>query len=107
MTGIIEGTVAGGVFEGGHELLAGEATGDISESALRRIQIREAVKAHFEKEQALFAKGVKVLSLFFIDTVSKYRSYTNECLAGHQQSRVQSVPHEPGRLHAEGCAPDE
>ncbi|MEO6321340.1 MAG: DEAD/DEAH box helicase family protein, partial [Polaromonas sp.] len=41
-------------FSNGHELVAGEATGDVSESALRRIQIREAVKAHFEKEQALF-----------------------------------------------------
>ena len=62
-------------FTNGHELVAGEATGDVSESALRRIQIREAVKAHFEKEQALFAQGIKVLSLFFIDSVAKYRSY--------------------------------
>ncbi len=62
-------------FTNGHELVAGEATGDVSESALRRMQIREAVKAHFEKEQALFAQGIKVLSLFFIDAVSKYRSY--------------------------------
>ena len=62
-------------FTNGHELVAGEATGDVSESALRRIQIREAVKAHFEKEQALFTQGIKVLSLFFIDAVSKYRSY--------------------------------
>jgi type III restriction enzyme len=62
-------------FTNGHELVAGEATGDVSESALRRIQIREAVKAHFEKEQALFNQGIKVLSLFFIDAVSKYRSY--------------------------------
>lgn len=68
-------------FTNGHELVAGEATGDVSESALRRIQIREAVKAHFEKEQALFAQGIKVLSLFFIDAVSKYRSYTE---AGEQ-----------------------
>ncbi len=65
-------------FTNGHELVAGEATGDVSESALRRIQIREAVKAHFEKEQALFAQGIKVLSLFFIDAVSKYRSYSND-----------------------------
>ena len=65
-------------FTNGHALVAGEATGDVGESALRRIQIREAVKAHFEKEQALFAQGIKVLSLFFIDAVSKYRSYTNE-----------------------------
>jgi len=64
-------------FTNGHELVAGEATGDVSESALRRIQIREAVKAHFEKEQALFGQGIKVLTLFFIDAVSKYRSYTD------------------------------
>lgn len=62
-------------FTNGQELTAGEATGDVSESALRRIQIREAIKAHFEKEQSLFSQGIKVLSLFFIDTVSKYRSY--------------------------------
>lgn len=68
-------------FTNGNELVAGEATGDVSESALRRIQIREAVKAHFEKEQALFDQGIKVLSLFFIDAVSKYRSYTD---AGEQ-----------------------
>jgi len=65
-------------FTNGHELVAGEATGDVGESALRRIQIREAVKAHFEKEQSLFNQGIKVLSLFFIDAVAKYRSYTNE-----------------------------
>ena len=52
---------------------AGEATGDVNETVLRRIQIREAVKAHFEKEQQLFAQGIKVLSLFFIDEVAKYR----------------------------------
>ena len=62
-------------FTNGHELMAGEATGDVSESALRRIQIREAVKAHFEKEQMLFSQGIKVLTLFFIDSVAKYRSY--------------------------------
>ena len=62
-------------FTNGHELVTGEATGDVGESALRRIQIREAVKAHFEKEQALFSQGIKVLSLFFIDSVAKNRSY--------------------------------
>lgn len=62
-------------FTNGQELVAGEATGDVSEPALRRIQIREAIKAHFEKEESLFSQGIKVLSLFFIDTVSKYRSY--------------------------------
>ena len=62
-------------FTNGEMLMAGEATGDVNEITLRRIQIREAVKAHLEKEQALFSQGIKVLSLFFIDEVAKYRRY--------------------------------
>ncbi len=62
-------------FTNGVELFVGEAAGDVNEATLRRIQIREAIKAHFEKEQALFAQGVKVLTLFFIDEVAKYRDY--------------------------------
>lgn len=62
-------------FTNGVELVVGEATGDVNEAALRRIQIREAIKAHFEKEQMLFEDGIKVLSLFFIDSVAKYRCY--------------------------------
>lgn len=62
-------------FTNGLELVVGDATGDVTEEALRRIQIREAVKAHFDKEQALFLQGVKVLTLFFIDEVAKYRDY--------------------------------
>jgi type III restriction enzyme len=63
------------LFTNGIELQAGEATGNVDEIVLRRIQIREAVKAHFEKEQVLFHQGIKVLSLFFIDEVAKYRRY--------------------------------
>ncbi|RSE97951.1 type III restriction-modification system endonuclease [Achromobacter aegrifaciens] len=63
-------------FTNGVELTVGDATGDVTEAALRRIQIREAIKAHFDKEQALFQQGVKVLTLFFIDEVAKYRDYT-------------------------------
>ena len=62
-------------FANGHELQAGEATGDVTEAMLRRIQIRETIRAHFEKEQTLFHQGIKVLSLFFIDAVAKYRRY--------------------------------
>ncbi|MCA7988981.1 hypothetical protein LGM31_34930 [Burkholderia vietnamiensis] len=62
-------------FTNGVELTVGDAMGDVTEAALRRIQIREAVKAHFDKEQALFQQGVKVLTLFFIDEVAKYRDY--------------------------------
>ncbi len=65
-------------FTNGVELFAGEAVGDVNELSLRRIQIREAIKAHFEKEQVLFNQGIKVLSLFFIDEVVKYRDYTQD-----------------------------
>ena len=64
-------------FANGVELKAGDVVGDVSETALRRIQIREAIRAHFEKEQVLFHKGIKVLTLFFIDEVAKYRVYTD------------------------------
>jgi type III restriction enzyme len=63
-------------FTNGVELTVGDATGDVTEAALRRIQIREAIKAHFDKEQALFQQGIKVLTLFFIDEVAKYRDYS-------------------------------
>jgi len=62
-------------FSNGEVLAAGEATGDITEETIRRIQIRETIKAHFDREQQLFNQGIKVLSLFFIDTVAKYRDY--------------------------------
>jgi type III restriction enzyme len=64
-------------FTNGLELTVGDATGDVNEAALRRIQIREAIKAHFDKEQALFQQGVKVLTLYFIDEVAKYRDYAS------------------------------
>jgi type III restriction enzyme len=64
-------------FTNGLEMAVGDATGDVNEAALRRIQIREAIKAHFDKEQALFQQGVKVLTLYFIDEVAKYRDYAS------------------------------
>ncbi len=60
-------------FTNGEVISAGQVCGDITEAALRRIQIRETIRAHFEKEQRLYDKGIKVLSLFFIDRVAKYR----------------------------------
>lgn len=62
-------------FTNGVVLPAGEANGDVSERDIRRIQIRETIKAHLDKEKQLFAQGIKVLSLFFIDEVVKYRAY--------------------------------
>ncbi|MFR4995618.1 MAG: type III restriction-modification system endonuclease [Clostridium paraputrificum] len=68
----IEGTVT---FTNGLVITKGEIVGDISEKDMRRIQIRETIASHFEKEEALFNKGIKTLSLFFIDEVAKYRVY--------------------------------
>lgn len=65
-------------FTNGIVLRAGEAIGDVNEKDIRRIQIRETIKTHFDKEKQLFAQGIKVLSLFFIDEVVKYRDYDRE-----------------------------
>lgn len=62
-------------FTNGLVLEAGEANGDVSERDIRRIQIRETIKAHLDKERQLFAHNIKVLSLFFIDSVAMYRDY--------------------------------
>ncbi len=62
-------------FTNGVVVRAGEANGDVSERDIRRIQIRETIKAHLDKEKQLFAQDIKVLSLFFIDEVMKYRDY--------------------------------
>lgn len=65
-------------FTNGTVLEAGRVHGDVNESLLRRIQIREAIRAHFDQERRLFSKGIKVLTLFFIDSVGKYRQYDDE-----------------------------
>jgi len=62
-------------FVNGVTLYAGDVRGDAGELHFRRIQIRETIKSHFEKERMLYPKGIKVLSLFFIDEVAKYRQY--------------------------------
>lgn len=66
------------LFTNGEELHRGEVVGDVSEKDMRRIQIRETIISHFEKEKRLFALGIKTLSLFFIDEVAKYRRYDKE-----------------------------
>ncbi len=62
-------------FLNGITMLVGEVRGEIKERDMRRIQIRETIISHFEKEQKLFYKGIKCLSLFFIDEVAHYRQY--------------------------------
>lgn len=53
----------------------GQVIGETNEDDMRRIQIRETIKSHLEKEERLYDKGIKVLSLFFIDEVAKYKAY--------------------------------
>ena len=65
-------------FLNGKVLHIGEVVGDISEKDLRRIQIRETILSHMEKEERLFERKIKCLSLFFIDEVVKYRDYDRE-----------------------------
>lgn len=62
-------------FTNGEVIKAGDVEGDVSEKDMRRIQIRETILSHFEKEEKLFNMGIKCLSLFFIDEVAKYRQY--------------------------------
>jgi type III restriction enzyme len=62
-------------FLNGEVIHTGEVVGDISDKDIRRIQIRETIASHFEKEEKLYEKGIKCLSLFFIDEVKKYRDY--------------------------------
>lgn len=59
----------------GKYLKKGEVYGDDSQEAIRKAQIRETIKSHFDKEAENFKKGIKTLSLFFIDEVVKYRDY--------------------------------
>ena len=62
-------------FTNGKEITTGQIVGDAEEDYMARIQIRETIRSHFEKEREYFKKGIKVLSLFFIDEVAKYKVY--------------------------------
>ncbi|WP_300282691.1 type III restriction-modification system endonuclease [Peptacetobacter sp.] len=71
----LRGTVT---FTNGEVISTGDVVGDVSEEDMRRIQIRETILSHFEKEEKLFNMGIKSLSLFFIDEVAKYRQYDED-----------------------------
>ncbi|MFR9545980.1 MAG: DEAD/DEAH box helicase family protein [Rikenellaceae bacterium] len=65
-------------FTNGISVRSGDVFGSVSEEQIRRLQIRETILSHLEKEKELFYKGIKVISLFFIDEVAKYRLYDND-----------------------------
>ena len=70
-------------FENGVSITAGDVIGATDEDQIRRIQIRETIETHLERERQLFRKGIKVLSLFFIDEVAKYKQYDKD---GNEQN---------------------
>ena len=65
-------------FLNGDVIHKGDVVGDVSEAHMRRVQIRETIISHLQKEAELFSQGIKTLSLFFIDEVAKYRQYDED-----------------------------
>src|SRR5574344_495504 len=65
-------------FSNGKIMYVKDVFGDISADHKARIQIRETIKAHFRKEASLFKRGIKTLSLFFLDEVANYRKYDED-----------------------------
>lgn len=68
--------VADGFIElsNGEILFMGDTFGGLTDEVMK-VQIKRTVEEHFLKERKLKSKGIKVLSLFFIDRVANYRSY--------------------------------
>lgn len=66
------------VFLNGESIRKGEVYGDSSLEAIQRVQIRETIASHLDKERELFKRGIKTLSLFFLDEVKNYKSYDDE-----------------------------
>ena len=72
-------------FSNGKRLYVGETIGDVDDSAMKRAQIHQTIEMHLNKETYLMNQGIKVLSLFFIDEISKYRDYSREDEKGDYQ----------------------
>ncbi len=70
-------------FQNGKKIFVGDVIGHAEEAEIRRIQIRETIQTHIERERELFRRGIKVLSLFFIDEVAKYKQYDEAGKAGN------------------------
>ena len=75
VTASVSGLTNSVTFSNGITITAGDVMGVADENQIRRIQIRETINSHFERERELFHKGIKVLTLFFIDEVAKYKQY--------------------------------
>lgn len=89
-------------FLNGLKLYAGQISGNEAMTALqRRIQIRETIRVHLQRERELYPKGVKVLSLFFIDEVGKYRLYDGDSDSGRSGEYAKMFEEEYTNLTAE------
>jgi len=93
-------------FTNGVVLREGQALG-INKEPIFREQIRETLQCHFEKQEKVRDQGIKVLSLFFIDTVANYadedgiiRRIFNECFAQEASSYEQWATKDPEDLQA-------
>ena len=75
-------------FQNGDYLELGEAKGDVSETLVKRAQIRRTIEDHLEAQLGMWPRGVKVLSLFFIDKVAKYREYLDNGVADGEYARI-------------------
>ena len=65
-------------FSNSEVVKLGKAIGGVDENIIKRAQIYKTIEFHLEKELRYFEKGIKVLSLFFIDKVEKYRTETGD-----------------------------
>lgn len=72
-------------FTNGELLNIGDVIGNVDDKAVKRAQIHETIKSHLDKELHYIKQGIKVLSLFFIDEVAKYRDYSREDEKGDYQ----------------------
>ncbi len=100
----MNGQLAHVTFLNGITIYKGEVYGDSTEDDVRRVQIRETIKSHLQKEEALFERGIKCLSLFFIDEVAKYRAYDddgNELTVGYGKVFEEEYQHEVDRILVE------
>ncbi|MGN0845318.1 MAG: DEAD/DEAH box helicase family protein [Kiritimatiellia bacterium] len=93
----IDATTGRVEFQNGIGLGLGEMVGGGNEEMLRRLQIRETIRTHLAHEETLFAKGIKCLSLFFIDEVRKYREYQGDRAVGGLYARMFEEEYESAR----------
>ncbi len=89
-------------FTNGVEIITGQVIGNAEENYMARIQIRETIKSHFEKERVYYKKGIKVLSLFFIDEVAKYKVY-DENKQAHNGEYAKIFEEEYNNIYNEYC----